>query len=94
MPRSALSSLLTERGIKPALEIASVHTALAVLRQGKGRAFLPLFMVEEDIQKGLLARIDTDEPESGIYIQMLYNENRWLNPQMQAFLHFILEKME
>ena len=77
----------------PMLEVASAHTVRAILRAGKGRAFLPYFIVEEDIKRGLLSRIDTQEPESGIYIQMLYNENRWLNPQMQAFLDFILDRL-
>lgn len=94
MPRSALSSTFEELGRKPALEIASAPTTLAILRRGHGRAFLPLFMAREDLQNGRLLRIDTKEPNSGIYIQMLYNENRWLNPQMQAFHDFILKHME
>ena len=93
VPRSALSARLTELRIQPALEVASVHTVLAILREGRGRAFLPRFMAEDDIKRGLLSRIDTQEPESGVYMQMLYNENRWLNPQMQAFLDFMLERL-
>ena len=93
VPRSALTATYSALGIEPMLEVASAHTVRAILLEGKGRAFLPRFIVEEDIKKGLLTRIDTQEPESGIYMQMLYNENRWLNPQMQAFLDFILERL-
>ena len=94
VPRSPLSTILAELDIQPMFEVASVHTVLAILRQGMGRSFLPRLMVEEDIKRGLLSRIDTQEPESGVHIQMLYNENRWLNPQMQAFRDFILARLK
>lgn len=94
VPRSALSAYYLEHGITPVLEVASNHTVINMLKQSGGRAFLPRFMVQSDIDSGRLVRIDTKEPESGVYIQMHYNESRWLNPQMQAFLDFIRVYMD
>ena len=94
IPRSALSPVFERLGKKPALEIASAPTALSILRQGRGRAFLPVFMARPALQSGPILRVDAKEPDSGIYMQMLYNENRWLNPQMQAFHDFILRHIQ
>lgn len=92
-PRSSLSAYLAARDIHPGLTVASSQAVFTYLMQGKGRAFLPLLAAEPYIKKGLLARIDTEEPFSGVYIQVIYNENRWLNPQMRAFLDFIKENI-
>lgn len=75
------------------IEIGSNAAVLAMLVRGKGRAFLPLFMIEEHLANGSLSMIDTADIDSGMYSQLLYSENRWINPQMKAFIDFMNKEL-
>ena len=52
--------------------------------------FLPEFTVKEEIEKGVLFEIRTDLPGVKMYHQLLYHKNKWMTPQMKAFLDLVL----
>lgn len=89
--QSVLDPFLLENGyeLKPDIDIGTNASIINLLLQGRGRSFLPLIMVQDEIERGNLAPIHTDSVDAGMYTQVFYNANRWINPQMQAFLDFI-----
>lgn len=80
--------------IQPAMEFGSTAAIVHLLLEGEGRSFLPRFMVEKEIEQGRLAVIPTEEIDVDIWSQVYYNENKWINPQMRAFIDFIKEELE
>lgn len=46
--------------------------------------------MKEEIEKGVLFEIRTDLPGVKMYHQLLYHKNKWMTPQMKAFLDLVL----
>lgn len=82
---------LRSRGyiIEPAIEFGTIASIVNLLKKGWGHAFLPLFMVEDEIRNGELSLIDTESVPVTEFVQLFSNENKWVSPQMQAFIDFI-----
>lgn len=89
--RSVLDPYLQKNGydLRPSIDVGTNAAIVNFLLQGRGRSFLPHFMVQDEIERGSLALIHTAPVDAGMYTQVFYNSNRWINPQMQAFLDFI-----
>ena len=73
----------------PDIELGANAAAVSFLAHGGGRSFLPYFMAEDELKRKSLSIIDTEEIDSGMYTQVIYSENRWINPQMHAFIKYI-----
>ena len=84
--------MLAEKEIEivPVLEIGNTETIINLLKRGMGISFLPEFTVKEEIEKGVLFEIRTDLPGVKMYHQLLYHKNKWMTPQMKAFLDLVL----
>lgn len=78
-----------EMEIRPALEIGNTETIIHLLEEGIGVSFLPLFSVQKSIKQGTLSRIQTDIPTIQMCSQLLYHKNKWVTPQMQAFIEIV-----
>ncbi|WP_461612993.1 LysR family transcriptional regulator [Clostridium sp. Marseille-QA1073] len=78
-----------EMEIRPVLEIGNTETIIHLLEQGVGVSFLPLFSVKKAIKQGTLSRIQTDIPTIQMCSQLLYHKNKWVTPQMQAFIEIV-----
>ena len=89
--RYELEALLAaqEMEIRPVLEIGNTETIIHLLEEGMGVSFLPLFSVEKAIKQGSLSRIQTDIPTIQMCSQLLYHKNKWVTPQMQAFIRIV-----
>ncbi len=89
--RYELETLLAaqEMEIRPVLEIGNTETIIHLLEEGMGVSFLPLFSVEKAIKQGTLSRIQTDIPTIQMCSQLLYHKNKWVTPQMQAFITIV-----
>lgn len=90
--RYELEQMLAEKEIEivPVLEIGNTETIINLLKRGMGISFLPEFTVKEEIEKGVLFEIRTDLPGVKMYHQLLYHKNKWMTPQMKAFLDLVL----
>lgn len=90
--RYELEQMLAEKEIEivPVLEIGNTETIINLLKRGMGISFLPEFTVKEEIEKGVLFEIRTDLPGVKMYHQFLYHKNKWMTPQMKAFLDLVL----
>lgn len=78
-----------EMEIRPVLEIGNTETIIHLLEEGVGVSFLPLFSVKKAIKQGTLSRIQTDIPTIQMCSQLLYHKNKWVTPQMQAFIEIV-----
>ena len=90
--RYELEQMLAEKEIEivPVLEIGNTETIINLLKRGMGISFLPEFTVKEEIEKGVLFERRTDLPGVKMYHQLLYHKNKWMTPQMKAFLDLVL----
>lgn len=86
-----LERLLSERGLRisPVLEIGNTETIINLLKRGMGVSFLPEFTVRKELKKGKLIQITTDLPGVKMYSQLFYHKNKWVTPQMQAFVNMM-----
>ena len=90
--RYELEQMLAEKEIEivPVLEIGNTETIINLLKRGMGVSFLPEFTVKREIEQETLFEIQTDLPQVKMYHQLLYHKNKWMTPQMRAFLDLVL----
>ncbi|MFC9709482.1 LysR family transcriptional regulator [Paenibacillus sp. NPDC056933] len=90
--RDELDRLLADRDleIKPILEIGNTETIINLVKKNMGVSFLPLFSAKDSINSGTLVEIKTTIPAINVTTQMFYHKNKWITPQMEAFL-FVAE---
>lgn len=79
--------------VQAPVEFSPIAAVANYLRYNGGHAFLPLFMIEQELARGELCIIDTEPIEVYEYIQVLYSATRWISPQAKAFLTFMGEEM-
>ena len=91
-----LEEVLVERGIdfNPSVEIGSTSAIIHMLSQGNGVSFLPKFLADDPLNKGMLAVIDTDPLDLQLWTQMLRLRNKWLNPVMKAFIDYMQDALK
>ena len=47
-----------------------------MLKTGKGLSYLPLFVVEKDIEEGKIAKLDVKDIDITMYRQVFYHANK------------------
>ena len=73
--------------ILPELEIGNTDLICEMLAQETDFiSFLPDYATKKEIQKQRLSYLDVHDFDIEIWAQLLYHRNKWLSPQMQAFL--------
>lgn len=89
--RYELEQLLAEQElrIEPILEIGNTETIIKLLKRGMGYSFLPKCTVRQELENEELVQIQTDFPVVKMYCQLLYHKNKWLTPQMNAFIQLV-----
>jgi len=90
-PDFSIKRLLVERGMSTRclIEFSASVAIVKMLQAGCGRSMLPRFMIEREVEAGELAIIDTQESVHGLWSQLFYNGNKWVNPAMGAFINFM-----
>lgn len=91
----SIKRLLAEKGMEMqyAIEFSAAAAIVQMLLAGCGRSMLPRFMVHQELKNGTLAAIDTKEEVHGLWSQLFYNANKWINPAMAAFIEFMNRKL-
>lgn len=75
-----------EAQMKPILEISNTETLLHLVECQMGYSFLPFFSVADSIRSGKIALLETEIPTFYMWSQLFYHKNKWLSPQMKAFI--------
>ena len=88
--RIELDRLLAKHNIQiePIIEFGNPETIINILNKGNFYSFLPYFCAKEKIKNNELYILQTDTPQIYQYTQLYYHRNKWINPQMEAFLAF------
>lgn len=91
-----MEEALVERGLvfSPSVEIGSTSAIINMIAQGNGVSYLPKFLVDDPVNEGDLAIIDTEDLGIQVWTQMLRLRNKWLNPIMKAFIFYMQENLE
>lgn len=91
----SLEQELAEKGIiiEPMLDFSSTSAIVNIIKRGYGHSLLPEYLVARELERGELVKIDTEELDLDIWSQLYYNSNKWINPQMQAFIDFMEEEV-
>lgn len=71
------------------IELWSIPTIKNLLKNNMGISFLPEFAVEEELQKGELAKIPTDLADPHISAVCGHHKNKWISPAMELFIRLL-----
>ena len=91
--RDALDQCLAARGlaVHPYLELGSAALLCQMVEQGMGLSFLPEYIVRPALAAGNLARLNVPDCAVEMHRQLFYHRDKWLTPQMKAFIELVLE---
>ena len=79
--------------VQSAVEFGTIASVVNYIKTNGGRAYLPLFMIEDELKRKELCIIDTEPVDIHEYIQVIYSSTRWISPQMKAFAEFMKETL-
>lgn len=74
------------------IELWSIHTIKALVKNNVGISYLPTFTVQEELANGELEEISTDISNTYISAICGYNRNKWISPAMKYFIELISHK--
>lgn len=91
--RQAFEQYLNDQGkyITNVMEIGYTRLIIDAVAAGLGVSLLPRFTLEEALKRGEIAVFSAEEYSISMLMQVIYSENRWLTPPLQAFLDMTKE---
>ena len=89
--RDALDQCMAAQGlaIKPFLELGSASLLCQMVEHGMGLSFLPEYIVQNALAAGTLARLNVPACRVEMRRQLFYHRDKWLTPQMKAFITLV-----
>ena len=75
--------------IEPFLEIGSTNVVIDMVKRNKSIAFLPHYIVKNDLDIGQLVKLNVAGGKITLYDQAYYHKSKWITPQMQEFLDLL-----
>lgn len=83
-----LASLSLE--IQPVFEVGNTELICRMLEDNISTlSFLPDYATRQFIQEGRLCFVEVNDFDVEIWAQLLYHRDKWISPQMQAFIDFM-----
>ena len=89
--RDALDQCMAAQGlaIKPFLELGSASLLCQMVEHGMGLSFLPEYIVRPALSAGRIARLHVPDCTVTMHRQLFYHKDKWLTPQMKAFIELV-----
>ena len=89
--RDALDQRLAARGlsIHPYIELGSASLLCQMVERGMGFSFLPEYIVRPALSAGRIARLNVPDCTVTMHRQLFYHKDKWLTPQMKAFIELV-----
>ena len=78
--------------VKPYLELGSAALLCQMVERGMGLSFLPEYIVRDALAAGTLARLLVPDCTVTMRRQLFYHRDKWLTPQMKAFIELAQER--
>lgn len=79
--------------VHPFLESGSTDFIIKMLLSNLGISFLPEFTVRQEISSGRLAAIPVKDFHLQVWRQIVYHKDKWVTPEMSAFLKLAKEQL-
>lgn len=92
--RKLLSEYLASRSleIQPVFEVGNTELICRMLEKNTSAvSLLPDYVTEKAAREKRLVRLDVKDFQLEIWKQLLYHRDKWISPQMQAFMNVIKE---
>ncbi len=88
---SILAKLASERNaaVDDWIEVDNVLVIIELVKKGMGVAFLPEYLVIDEIEKGNLVKLDINELTENYYSQVLCHKDRWVTPFMVELIEML-----
>ena len=78
--------------IQPVFEVGNTELICRMLEKNASAiSLLPDYVTEKAVQEKRLVRLDVKDFQLEIWKQLLYHRDKWISPQMQAFMNVIKE---
>ncbi len=78
--------------VNPYLELGSAALLCQMVERGMGLSFLPEYIVRDALAAGTLARLLVPNCTVTMRRQLFYHRDKWLTPQMKAFIELAQER--
>lgn len=90
-----LKILLEREGVKAntIMEFGSLEAIRHCVKSGLGVSLLPKIVVEEDIKRGELIRLNWTDAPIDIEARMLFHREKWMSPALLALEEIILSSL-
>ncbi len=75
--------------LKPYIELGSAAMLAEMVERGMGLSFLPEYIVRNELAAHRLARLNVPECQISMHRQLFYHRDKWLTPQMKAFIELV-----
>jgi DNA-binding transcriptional LysR family regulator len=82
-----------EPELKARMACGPIEAIAYALLQGEGIAFLPTFIIADDIQSGRVRIILDDYLDQTVIFSMLWPASRYASPKLRAFIDYMVENM-
>lgn len=78
-----------ETTLDAVIEVDNVVVITQLVKNGIGLAFLPQYLLKNEIEKGDVVRLDVTLPPQIYYSQVLVHKSRWIAPYVQGMIDMI-----
>ena len=75
--------------LKPYIELGSAAMLAEMVERGMGLSFLPEYIVRNELAAHRLAHLNVPECQISMHRQLFYHRDKWLTPQMKAFIELV-----
>ena len=75
--------------IRPYIELGSASLLCQMVERGMGLSFLPEYIVRPALSAGRIARLNVPDCTVTMHRQLFYHKDKWLTPQMKAFIELV-----
>ena len=68
------------------MEIGHTEFIIGAVSEGRGIGLLPYFTLKKELDSGRISLIQVSGYRIQLWVQVIYNRNRWISPAVKAFL--------
>lgn len=93
--RFMLEQYLAEdnKKLHPIIETGNTEFILNMLHRNLGVSFLPKFLVQDEINSGILKVLNVKLCNLHVWQQIVYHKDKWITNEMKAFIDIVKEHM-
>lgn len=79
--------------LQPVLRSDDTNLTLHAVRAGMGMSFLPEWLVDEDLARGLLVKLVPDHAAPPVTLFAVYTSRQYMAPKLRSFIDFLGERL-